>query len=53
MYLFFVGPGSQDICSLPLNEYTFFFFFVCVSTGAFGVFLHESYGLDRVSELSS
>ena len=45
VYLFFfVGPGAQDICSLPFNKYSFFI--VCVSTSAFCAFLHESYGLN-------
>ena len=39
--LVFVGPGTQDICCLPLNKYSFFI--VCVSTGAFRTILHELY----------
>ena len=33
VYLFpFVGPEAQVTCSLPFNEYSFFFI-VCVSVG--------------------
>ena len=52
-FFFFVGPGVQDICSLHFNEYSYFFFIVYVSVGAFRVFLYELYDLNCVYELSS
>ena len=53
MYTCFLSaPGLNTCVAFPLMN-IHFFFIVCVSTGAFCAFLHESYGLDRVPELSS
>ena len=53
VFFFFLSAlGLETYVAFPLMN-ILFFFIVCVSTGAFRAFLHESYGLDRVSELSS
>ena len=52
-FFFLLGLGSKTYVASTLMNIHIFFFIVCVSVGAFHVFLYELYDLNCVYELSS